>query len=337
MYTCDMFWSIIFLLFGFFLLIKSAEILIDGAAGLAKRSGIPKIVIGLTLVAFGTSAPEATVSIIAAVKNMPDLSLGNIIGSNIANTALIIGILALLRPIPVLRTTITRGLPLNILATLAIIVLGYDRFFQNYAVGFNRFTLGDGLILLCLFVIFLYYVYGNFNFAGAMKGEIAKKERQFFKNKLGILLLMIVVGMIGLITGGNLVVKYAAELAAMMGISQAVIAVTVVALGTSLPELATSVVAVVRNEDDMAIGNIIGSNIFNVFLVLGISSIIHPIDFAPKFLADVLFLLGVTVLLFGLIGDKKQLTKTHGYILIASYFVYIVFLVIREAGLLLPG
>jgi cation:H+ antiporter len=332
-----MFWTFLFLLFGFFLLIKSAEILIDGAAGLAKRSGIPKIVIGLTLVAFGTSAPEATVSIVSAVQNISDIAVGNIIGSNIANTALIIGALCMLRTVPVLQTTFTRGLPLNILAILVLIVLGYDVFFQNNTVVFNRFSLGDGLILILFFIIFLYYVYGDFKFAGAMENEIVKKERKFFKNKLGILILMIVVGVIGLITGGNLVVKYAVELAAVFGLSQAVIGVTVVALGTSLPELVTSVVAVVKNEDDMAIGNIIGSNVFNIFLVLGVSSIIHPLDFAPKFLADLTFLFGITVLLFGLIGEKRQLTKRHGMMLLASYFMYLVFLALRESGIFLPG
>jgi cation:H+ antiporter len=320
----------LFLVFGFYLLIKSADVMVDGAAGLAKRFKIPKMVIGLTLVAFATSAPEGTVSIIAALQGSSDLSVGNIIGSNMANVALVLGVAALLRTIPVTRNTLTKGVPLNILALIVLIVMGYDFFFQNNSVEFNRLSLGDGIILLFFFVVFLYYIFGDLKAAQAKEVEIVKKEMRHYKDSLWFLSLLIFGGLAGILVGGKLIVDQAVVIAGFFGVSEAVIGLTVVALGTSLPELVTAVVAALKNEKDIAIGSIVGSNVFNVFLVLGLTSIIVPLNFDPALLVDAIFTLIVTLIFYIILIKERQLSRLFGSVLLSMYFLYIVSLIFRE-------
>jgi len=325
------FWTILFLLFGFYLLIKSADVFVDGAAGLAKRYNIPKMIVGLTLVAFGTSAPEGTVSLIAALQGSADISVGNVIGSNLANIALVLGIAALIKAIPVSKRTLTHGIPLSILAMVVLIVVGYDSFFQNHDVAFNRISLGDGLILLLFFVVFLYYIFGDFKSAKLQEEEIEKKEMQHYRDSIWFLSLMIVGGMAGIMVGGKLVVDQAVIIAMALGISEAIVGLTIVALGTSLPELVTSVVAAFKNEKDIAIGNIVGSNVFNVFLVLGVTAVVIPINFDPALLVDAVYTLAVTVLFFLIIFKRKQLSRFSGAVLLGLYIFYILSLVFRES------
>lgn len=302
----------------------------DGAAGMAKRFKIPKLIIGLTLVAFATSAPEMTVSLIAALQGSVDMSIGNVIGSNIANIALVLGAAALIRNISVSRSTLTKGIPLSILAMAVLIFIGYDTIFQNHNVGFNRLTLGDGLILLCFFIVFLYYIYGDFKSTQVREEEIEKKERRHYKDSLWFLSLMIFGGLAGIMVGGKLVVDQAVVIASALGVSEALIGLTIVALGTSLPELVTSVVAAFKKESDIAIGNIVGSNVFNVFLVLGVTSSIVPLNFEPRLILDAVYALFVTLLFYVFLVKDKQLTRLSGTVLLFLYIIYIVSLTFRE-------
>lgn len=333
-YNVCMFWSILFLSVGFLLLLKSADFFVDGAAGLANQFGIPRIVVGLTLVAFGTSAPEITVTLIAALQNSADLSVGNIIGSNIANIGLILGTAAIFRVLTVPFSTITRGIPLNILSVVVLIVLGFDTFFQNHSVGFNRFTIGDGVIFLCFFAVFIYYIYGDLKIARIQEESIQNKEKVFRKEPLYRLLIMIFGGCAGLMAGGKMVVDNAINIATVLHVSEAFIGVTIVAVGTSLPELGTSVVAALKKENDLAVGNIIGSNIFNIFLALGVGSVFSVMEFSPKLLLDAVFLLLLTVLLFLFVVKGKGLDRTKGIVLVSAYVLYIVLSVVREIGLI---
>lgn len=330
-------WTILVLLFGFLLLIKSADVLVGGAAGLAKKYRVPQLVIGLTLVAFATSAPEGSVSIIAALQGSSDLSIGNVIGSNLANIALVLGVAALIRTIPVSHNTMTKGIPLNILALVIVVVLGYDVFFQNHAVAFNRFSLGDGFILMCFFIVYLYYIFGDLKSTQIQKVAMEKIEQTNYRQSSWFLASMMLAGLVGLLVGGKLVVDQAIILARFFGISQAVIGLTIVALGTSLPELVTSVVAALRNEKDIAVGNIVGSNVFNVFLVLGVTSMIGQPNFDPMLLYDTLFALFVTGVLYVFVIKEKKIARLSGYILIGLYVVYLLSLTFREYFLsLLP-
>jgi len=326
------FWTIIFLLIGFIVLLKAADLLVDGAAGLANRYKVPKIIIGLTLVAFGTSAPEAAVSILASLENNGSIALGNIIGSNITNILLIIGILALIKALPIRQSTVTRGIPLNILAAVVFLILGFDVFFQNGLASKNTLTLGDGLILLMMFVVFLYYVYADFKVAELRETEIEKREKKFGHDKPAILIAMVVGGLFGLIAGGKMVVDNASALATALGLSQILIGITIVAVGTSLPELVTSITALKKSENDIAIGNIVGSNAFNIFLVLGLAAVVNPIETQTKLINDTIIMIAITALLFALSFKRRQLTKAHGIVLVTCYALYLVFLALREVA-----
>lgn len=325
------FWTILFLLFGFYLLIKSADVFVDGAAGLAKKYNVPKLIVGLTLVAFGTSAPEGTVSLIAALQGSADISVGNVIGSNLANIALVLGVAALIKAIPVSKSTLTHGIPLSILAMVVLIVVGYDSFFQNHYVAFNKISLGDGLILLFFFVVFLYYIFGDFKSAQQQEEDMEKREMRHYRDSIWFLSLMIVGGLAGIMVGGKLVVDQAVVIAMALGISEAIVGLTIVALGTSLPELVTSVVAAFKNERDIAIGNIVGSNVFNVFLVLGLTSVVIPVNFDPALMVDAVYTLAVTIIFFLILLIRKQLTRFAGGVLLTLYVVYIASLVFRDS------
>jgi cation:H+ antiporter len=328
----DFFWTLLFLAFGFFLLIKSANILVDGAAGLAKKYGIPKLIVGLTLLAFGTSAPEGTVSVIAAVQGNTDISLGNIIGSNIANIALVLGAAATLRKLTVRRKTVTKEIPLSVLAMIVLIIMSYDNVFHG-GVEYNYLSLGDGLILISFFIIFLYYIFGDLKSTKIKEEEIEKKEKIHYKDTLWYLSLLIVGGLAGILVGGKLVVDQAVSIATIFGVSEALIGLTIVALGTSLPELVTAVVAALKNEDDIAIGSIVGSNIFNVFLVGGVTAVISPLNFDPALLFDAFFALFITAIFYILLRKERELSRFYGFILLFFYGVYIVSITFRESVL----
>jgi len=317
-----MVFSILSIIFGLFLLMKGADFLVDGSVSVSKKLGVPTIVIGLTIVAFGTSAPELVVSILAALKGSADISVGNIIGSNISNILLILGISALFGSLYVKRSITAKEIPFSLIAVIILAILANDAMFFNSQV--NQISRGDGLIMLLFFAIFLYYIFT------VLKGSREKIVPEIHKYSTPISVVMIVLGLAALVVGGNLTVTGASEIARLIGISERIIGLTIVAIGTSLPELITSVVAVKRGETDLAVGNIVGSNIFNILWILGFSSIIAPINFSTAMNFDILVNLVATIILIGAIyiGKRDWLSKKDGIVFILLYVAYIVHLIL---------
>jgi cation:H+ antiporter len=326
------------LLGGLLLLYKGADWLVGGSSSLARRLGIKPIVIGLTVVAFGTSAPELFVNLTASFAGKADIAVSNIIGSNIANILLILGVVAAIRPLRLRTDTVARQIPLALLASALVWVLVNDRLIVGRAI--DRLDRIDGIILLAFFAAFLYYVV-----------TIAAREPDkdgIEKKAVGISLGLLALGLLGLSLGGKLTVDGAAGIARLFGLSERFIGLTVIAIGTSLPELLTSVVAVIRRHDDIAVGNIVGSNIFNIFWILGLSAVMRPLPVSRSSLFDILVVIGATVLLliFSLMNGKRGLThwfkvffarqaspeegfavrRWQGAVLISLYAAYLVML-----------
>lgn len=310
--------SIILIILGMILLIKCADIFVSGCSNVAKSLGIPSLIIGLTIVAFGTSAPEAAVSITASLKGMNDISLGNIVGSNICNLLLVLGVSSLFGCLTAKRKVITRDFVYAIFSSLVLLIIS-----TNYLKGNNKgiITQIDGLILLCFLAIYLYALLGE-----AVKSTRKKEEKTklTFKD-----IISIIVGIIGIIIGGQLVVNNATNIATMLNVSQNVIALTIVAIGTSLPELVTSTVAAKKGETDIAIGNVVGSNIFNIFFILGISSAISPITFGLESFIDIIILLVLSIITYLLLLKNKRIGHKKGLILLTLYIIYITYILIR--------
>ncbi len=314
--------NIILLLTGFALLIKGADFLVLGSSSLARRFNISELVIGLTIVAMGTSTPEMVVSVIAAVKGQNDVALGNVIGSNIFNLFVILGISALIIPIVVQHSTIVKEIPYTIIAAFMVMLLANDHLFTDNRE--NRIGFVDGLILLAFFAIFLYYIFRN------MKSDNPEMPMDRKNYSLWKSLLFILAGLAGLIFGGSLSVNNAVDIAHALGISERIIGLTIIAAGTSLPELATSAVAAYRKNADIAIGNVVGSNIFNIFLVLAISAIIRPLPYQMTFNTDITVLIGGTVLLllFTYSGKKAMIDRWEGAALVLLYIGYTTYLIL---------
>jgi len=322
------------LIIGFVLLIAGAEYLVEGASAISKRLNVSDLIIGLTIVSIGTSAPELAVNILASLDGQAGMAIGNVVGSNIFNFLVIIGISALIKPIPLKSSLIKVEIPFAVLASVALIFVAGDYFLDGTTgvIDAGVIDRSDGLILLLFFSIFLYYI-----FLSAKKGELSsnesKEEREIPKKTYSIWLssVMVLGGIIALIYGGELIVKSATQLAKNWGMSDTVIGLTIVAVGTSLPELATSVVAAFRGNSDIAIGNVVGSNIFNIFLILGISSTILPLPFANENMIDVLMAGFATllVLYFAGRGKRKNINRTEGAILLIIYIGYIIYLLSR--------
>lgn len=312
---------ILFIL-GFVILIKGADLLVDGASSLAKKFKISSLVIGLTIVAFGTSAPELIVNIIASVKGSTEIAIGNILGSNIANILLILGISAVIFPLAVKKHTTWKEIPLSLLAVLVIGFLANDALIDN--ADFSVISRIDGLILISFFTIFLYYTFGIAK--SGFEAETDIKEFGILKSTL-----FIIAGLIGLFFGGQWIVEGAVAIATALNISQSLIGLTIVAIGTSLPELATSALAAYKKQADIAVGNVVGSNIFNIFWILGLSSIIKPLPFSLATNIDIgmVILASLALFVFMFIGKKHILERWQGAFFIISYVVYIIFLVIR--------
>lgn len=319
-----MIWSIILLIAGFFLLIKGADFLVNGASSLARRFRVSELVIGLTIVAFGTSMPELVVNSIASFKHHNDVVLGNIIGSNNFNLFIILGISALIHPLVIKRSTVIKEIPYSLFAAFALLILCNDMILFNK----NKDILNrlDSIILLVFFGLFLFYIYRN------LHDEHLKNEpsENIFPVPKTILLLGL--GFAGLIIGGKITVDQAVVLSRMLGVSERIIGLTIVAAGTSLPELATSAVAAYRKKSDIAVGNIIGSNIFNIFFILGISSLISPVSFSITFNSDIIFLIAGTVMLFFFTytGRKTIIDRWEAFILLCAYLIYSVFLILSK-------
>ena len=316
---------LVYILFviGFVILIKGADALVAGASSLAKRLNISNLAIGLTVVAFGTSAPELIVNVIASVQGNTDIAIGNIIGSNIANILLILGISSIIYPLAVKKNTVWKEIPLSLLAALLLGILANDVLLDN--APYSALTRIDGLVLIAFFIIFLYYTFG---IAKVENGDTEDDIEQAGTVKA---VALIVLGLTGLAIGGKWIVDGAVHIASSLGVSQAFIGLSIVAIGTSLPELATSAVAALKKNTDIAIGNVVGSNIFNIFWVLGLSATIKPLRFEPASNTDIGMVILASFLLFGLLflGKRHKLEKTEGVIFVLTYIAYIVFLVVR--------
>ena len=311
--------NILLLIIGLALVVGGANFLTDGAASIAKRFRLSDLVIGLTVLAFGTSAPELTVSLMASLKGIADIAIGNVIGSNIFNILAIVGITALIMPLTMSNSTIRIEIPLTILSSAVLFFMANDRLFDM--AGENVITRTEGFVLLAFFLIFLFY---TFNMS---KGEESPGQVRQFALPLSII--MVIGGLVALVFGGDLFVDNAAMLAGRMGVSESVVAITIVAGGTSLPELVTTLVAAIKKRPGMAIGNIVGSNLFNILLILGVSSSISPIRIQGITVVDygIFILSAILLYVFGLFFGDKTIKRFEGSILLSLFICYTVYLV----------
>lgn len=301
--------QIILLIVGFTMLVKGADWFVDGAAGVATKFGIPQLVVGLTIVAMGTSAPEAAVSITGAMNGAADISIGNVVGSNILNILIILGITGCITTVAVQKSTLMVEIPFMLAISVVLIVLGMSG---------NELTFVEGIILWVLFILYLIYLYFL-----AKKGTEEEKteERPVWK-----LILLILIGGGVVVFGANVSVNAATAIAQAIGISERFIGLTIVALGTSLPELVASVTAAKKGNADIAIGNIVGSNIFNILFVLGTSAIITPIPYQPTFLVDGIVAVAAGVLLWIATIRRKELNRIWGIVMLLCYVIYFIYL-----------
>ena len=309
---------------GFFLLIKGADLLVDGASSIAKKLKISSIVIGLTIVAFGTSAPEFIVNIFASAQGNSEIAIGNILGSNIANILLILGISAIIYPISAKKNTALKEIPLSLLAAVVLGLMANDMIIDG--TNFSGITRIDGFILLSFFIIFLYYTFG----ITKLNKDIVEEKIKVFSYSKAII--FIILGLTGLVIGGKWIVDGAVKIAEFFNISQSLIGLTIVAIGTSLPELATSAIAAYKKQSDIAIGNVVGSNIFNIFWILGISAIIHPLPFNTNSNGDIAMTILASIVLFVVmfIGKRRIIERWQGIFMVMTYAGYIVFLVLTK-------
>ena len=323
--------NILLLIGGLILILLGANGLTDGAASVAKRFHIPPIVIGLTIVAFGTSAPELTVSVSSALKGSADIAIGNVVGSNIFNTLMIVGCTALFAPIVITRNTLRKEIPLCILSSIVLLICANDVFLDKAPE--NILNRVDGLLLLCFFVIFMGYTFAIASKPVTMEQQaehpVIEEETEIKSLPWWKSILYIIGGLAALIYGGQLFVDGATGIARNLGVSESIIGLTLVAGGTSLPELATSIVAALKKNPEIAIGNVIGSNLFNIFFVLGCSASITPLHLSGITNFDLFTLVGSGILLwlFGLFFAKRTITRIEGGIMILCYVAYTVVLI----------
>lgn len=307
---------------GFFLLIKGADFLVEGASSLALKLSVSEIVIGLTVVAFGTSTPELVVNLFSSVEGRPEMALGNVVGSCIVNILLILGVAAIIRPLGTEKNTVWREIPFSLLAAVALFVLCNDALFGDS--GPSSLSRTDGVVLLLFFSIFLSYVFA------IPKVQIQDQFRvkQLSSGKMSV---FIAAGLVAQFLGGKLVVDNVVTLASQLGMSEKLVALTVVSLGTSLPELSTSAVAAYRGNQDIAVGNIVGSNIFNIFLIMGLSASIAPVSFNPAFNFDLAVLIVSSALLFVTMftGKRRFLDRWEAILFVVFYAGYVAMLALR--------
>jgi len=316
----DMVIQILLLVLGFALLVKGADWFVDGAAGIATKFGIPQLVIGLTIVAMGTSSPEAAVSITAAFAGNAEITIGNIVGSNVLNILIILGITALVYPVAVQKSSLIFDIPVVLLATAILFVLGYD----------GNISRLDGIIMLVVFVAYLFFLFWDAKRPKKLESaEVQQEEAENEETKnegknlsLPKAVIFTVIGLVLIVVGSNFVVKSATFIATALGLSQRFIGLTIVALGTSLPELFTSVTAAMKKNSDIAVGNIVGSNIFNILFIVGLSGLIIPVPFDPAFRFDTLVSGAAAILLLLCSLPKKRLSRIAGFFFLICYAVY---------------
>lgn len=306
---------------GFVLLISGANLLVEGSASIAKKLNISSIVIGLTIVAFGTSAPELIVNIFASVQGNTEIAIGNILGSNIVNILLILGVSSIIYPLATKENTVWKEIPLSLLAAILVGVMVNDTLIDGGT--FSGLTRIDGIVFIAFFIIFLYYTFGISKVSGE-NTDLEIKDMSYMKSSL-----YIVGGLLGLVFGGKWIVDGAIKIAEGFNVSQSLIGLTVVAIGTSLPELATSAVAAYKKQSDIAIGNVVGSNIFNIFWILGLSAVINPLPFSKDSVIDIIMTIVASLILFLImfIGKKHTVERWQGVIMILIYIGYVAYLI----------
>lgn len=325
--------EVILFIFGLIVLVKGADLFVDGASSLAAKFKIAPIVIGLTIVAFGTSAPELVVSVTSALKGVSDIALGNVIGSNIFNILLIIGLSSTIYPLRVAKNTVWKEIPFSFLAVVVLTVLGLSAFINSTLFHPSILSSTDvvgtinrsgGIILLSFFVVFLYYTFGIAKTSGEADITIHKKS-------MTSIIFFIIGGLLALTLGSQITVNNAIEIARMLNVSDSLIGLTLVAAGTSFPELFTNIAAVKKKNPDIAIGNIVGSNIFNIFLILGVTSLFSDIPIKGTQIVDIAVLWATTTLLFAslFIWNRHSIGRHEGIIMLLGYILYTVFLIYR--------
>lgn len=322
--NCSMPLAILFLAAGFFFLVKGADIFVEGSSSIAKKFHVPSIIIGLTIVAMGTSLPEAAVSVTASLANQNTLAVSNVVGSNIFNLMVVIGMCAVLTPVAVQRETLKRDFPFSVICAILLLILGW--------IGPMQLGHGDGAIFLILFAIFLGFMIKSALQANREGKNAVEDTAEIESMKIMPLpksLLFIVIGAVGIILGGDVVVNSASNIATRLGMSQTLVGLTIVSIGTSLPELVTSVVAAKKREVDMALGNAIGSNIFNILMVLGIAGAISPIAFLTENIIDIVVLLVFSLIVWVFAGTKTKLNRGEGAVMLLLYVAYMVYICIR--------
>mgnify|MGYP000783033485 FL=1 len=323
--NCALPLAILFLVIGFVFLVKGADIFVEGSSSIAKKFKVPSIIIGLTIVAMGTSLPEAAVSVTASIANKNALAVSNVIGSNIFNLMMVIGVCAIMTPVAVNKATLKRDFPFSVICAILLLVLGL--------IGPMSLGHADGVIFLILFAGFIGLMIRSAMKASKEGNAVASEEIEAAE-EIKIMpvwksLLFIVIGAVGIIIGGDVVVDSASNIAAKFGMSQTLIGLTIVSVGTSLPELVTSIVAARKNEVDMALGNAIGSNIFNILFVLGIAGAISPMAFLTENVIDIVILLVFSLIVWLFAWTKKEIKRGEGLIMVLLYVLYVVYICMR--------
>lgn len=314
--------SFILLIIGFFFLIKGADLFVEGAASIAKKFNVPSMVIGLTIVAMGTSAPEAAVSITSSLAGQNDMSVANVVGSNFFNILVVLGVSSIIATLPVEKNTIKKDTPFLLLVSGLLLLFGLDL----------RIGRIEGLILLAFFAYFLVNTVKTAkNSSSDTKEEaaITAEAEEVVEFSLPKTILLSLIGIVGIVLGGDMVVDSATKIATSFGMSANLVGLTIVAVGTSLPEFVTSVVAIKKGETEIAIGNVIGSNIFNILLVLGLATTIKPIVISMFALFDIVFMVIITLILYFFMKKNNKLVKSQGFILLALYIAYMAYTIMR--------
>ncbi|MBC6002887.1 MAG: calcium/sodium antiporter [Paraclostridium sp.] len=321
----------LFLLLGFLFLVKGADYFVDGSSSIATSLKIPSLVIGLTIVAFGTSAPEAAVSITASIQGQNEIALGNIIGSNIFNLLCVAGMSAFIKPLSVKKSILIKEFPFLVLSSILLLVLSDDLIFQQ--TQNSILSTGDGLVFLMFFCIFMYYLLEvSLNSKNEALNSNNNYDTNIYKSTMPLSKSVVfsVVGILGIVIGGKLVVDCSSIIALNFGVSEKIIGITIVSIGTSLPEFVTSVVAASKGESDIALGNVIGSNIFNILFILGISSVINPISIDNNLFLDIFIMIIVTIITYIFSIRKKDINKFEGIILIIAYIAYMILVIFKN-------
>lgn len=316
--------SFVILIIGFFFLIKGADLFVDGAASIARKFNIPSMVIGLTIVAMGTSAPEAAVSITSSLAGQNDMSVANVVGSNFFNILMVLGVSAIIAKLPVQKNTIKKDTPFLLIVSVLLLIFAFDK-------NISRI---EGIIFL---VIFVYFLYTTVKSAKNTKESTSLSDNEIAVSYNDIpantpmfkTIILSLIGIAGIIFGGDMVVDSATSIATMFGMSANLVGLTIVAVGTSLPEFVTSIVAIKKGETEIAIGNVIGSNVFNILLVLGLATAIFPIAISTFALIDIVFMVAITILLYLFMKKDNCLVKKHGFIFIILYIAYMTYTIIR--------